>query len=137
MALQKRQGRRPLQRSILKRDRCSVTVITYLVYTQWQQNMAKQPSRPAINRVKTADELRRWYWLKSELVSFARQNDIARNCDKPELLARICHWLDTGEKLRSAPARVTSTFDWSKEQLTRSTIITDNYRNTQNVRRFM
>jgi len=103
--------------------------------------VSAQSNRPPIERVRTAAELRKWYWLKSELVNFARISGIAYDCNKPELVARLCHWIETGEKTgakipRTKP-RPISKFDWGKERLTGATEITDSYRNTQNVRRFM
>lgn len=99
--------------------------------------MPEKSARPPIEKIKAAAELSQWYWLKSELVSFARQSGVACDCSKPELLSRLCHWLETGEKSDNKKARPKSKFDWSKEALTVATVITDSYRNTQNMRRFM
>jgi hypothetical protein len=99
--------------------------------------MAEQTGRPAIDSIRTAEELSRWYWLKAELVSFARAHGVDYNCNKPELMRRLCHWLETGEKIVIKKPRVQSGFDWGKDELTASTVITDSYRNTQNMRRFM
>ena len=93
--------------------------------------------RPNIQDVRSSEELRRWYWLKTELVSYARQKELSTVGNKLELLQRLCHWLDTGEALKPASRSVTSRFDWAKETLHLETIITDNYRNTRNVRAFM
>lgn len=99
--------------------------------------MTKNNTRPDIQTVQTATELKKWYWLKAELVSLARQFGVAYSCNKPELLSRLCHWLETGEKVAEHKRQVLSTFDWSKAPLSKDTVITDSYRNTQNMRRFM
>ncbi len=99
--------------------------------------MAEKSTRPPIESITTSADLRQWYWLKAELVSFARQSGVAYDCSKPELLSRLCHWLETGDKPVVKKIRAQSKFDWGKEPLTVATIITDSYRNTQNMRRFM
>ena len=93
-------------------------------------------TRPPIAKLQTGAKLREWYWLKSELVDHARELKLNTTGGKFEILDRIAHFLDTGERLRPARKRVTSKFDWHSEVLTPDTIITDSYKNTQNVRRF-
>ncbi|MEM9195770.1 MAG: DUF6434 domain-containing protein [Myxococcota bacterium] len=95
-------------------------------------------TRPPIERIKSAAEFRRWYWLKSELVAFARTRGIATTGQKPELAKRVAAFIDTGHRL-AAPKkkRIRSDFDWRTSSLRKSTVITDSYRNTQNVRSFM
>jgi hypothetical protein len=100
-------------------------------------SMPTPPARPAISDIKSATELKRWYWLKSELVAFARTCGVPSDCNKPELLTRLGQWLDTGTVAVAKKARVSSAFDWGREPLTPDTVITDSYRNTQNMRRFM
>ncbi|MEL6151398.1 MAG: hypothetical protein AAFR56_17360, partial [Chloroflexota bacterium] len=87
------------------------------------------PQRPDINSIHTSEELRRWYWLKAELVVYCRQHSIPYSAGKFELIDRIAHYLDTGEIPRSRRKRATSTFDWAHETLTLDTVITDSYRN--------
>ena len=82
-------------------------------------------------------ELNQWYWLKKELVEFAREHGLPTVGQKPELQRRIGHWLDTGEVQHARSQRKTSCFDWASETLKLDTVITDNYRNTRNVREFM
>ena len=92
--------------------------------------------RPAIKTVTDSAELRRWYWTRAELADAAAHHGLVRSGAKFDLLDRIAHFLETGE----APARrrqsTTSRFDWHSAPLSPETEITDNYRNTQNVRRF-
>lgn len=93
--------------------------------------------RPDITTIKTAEELRRWYWLKEELVAYCREHKIPYSAGKFELIDRIAHYMDTGTILKPKPKKSTSTFDWANEPLTPETIISDNYKNTQNMRQFM
>ncbi len=93
--------------------------------------------RPALESLHTAAVFRRWYWLKSELVAFARSKGLPTAGNKPELTERLAHWLDSGEVKPPKRRVVTSRFDWQRAELTPETLITDSYRNTQNVRAFM
>ena len=95
-------------------------------------------TRPAIGLISSSTELRRWYWLKTNLVACAKQHGLKTTGGKFQILDRICHFLDTGEKTwpGDASAKVASDFDWHKEPLSPETIITDSYKNSQNVRRF-
>ncbi|MEM9970897.1 MAG: DUF6434 domain-containing protein [Pseudomonadota bacterium] len=97
--------------------------------------MTKQ-DRPPIETITSGAELRRWYWLKSDLVAHARARGVSTVGKKFELLDRIAHFLDTGERTRPARAKVTSGFDWHAAPLDDATVLTDSYRNTQNVRRY-
>ena len=94
--------------------------------------------RPEISSIQSGAEIRKWYWRKDELVTNARNLGLKTSGGKFEILERIAHFLDTGEK--SSPGEVTlkpkSSFDWHSEPLTSQTVITDSYKNTQNVRRF-
>lgn len=95
-------------------------------------------SRPPIERVPTGAELRRWYWRKDELVAEARRRGLKTSGGKFLILDRIAHCLDTGETVFPGDVRVAprSKFDWHSEPLTPETVITDSYKNSQNVRRF-
>ncbi len=101
--------------------------------------MAKnRDGRPEISTITTGAELRRWYWLKSELGAQAKAVGVRATGGKFTILDRLAHHLDTGElqwpgDMRKAPR---SRFDWHSAELTPETVITDSYRNTQNVRRF-
>ena len=100
--------------------------------------MPENEKRPALSRVKNSKELDRWYWLKEELVAFARKKKISTSGQKPVLQKRIGVWLDTGVAPEPAKKpRAQSKFDWGSATLTPRTVITDSYRNSQNVRAFM
>lgn len=95
-------------------------------------------ARPDIETITTGAELKRWYWRKDELVARARQLNLKTTSGKFVICDRLAHFLDTGETTfpGDRKPKVTSRFDWSAEALTTSTVITDNYKNTQNVREF-
>lgn len=95
-------------------------------------------ARPPISGFSSGAELKRWYWRKTELVAEARRLGLKTGGAKFTVLERIAHFLDTGEgDVLSATSRpIRSTFDWHGAALTDATVITDNYRNTQNVRRY-
>ncbi|MEM6889367.1 MAG: DUF6434 domain-containing protein [Pseudomonadota bacterium] len=95
-------------------------------------------NRPPIDSFSAGAELRKWYWLKSELVAYAKTLRLRTTGGKFTVLDRIAHHLDTGELTWSGDKqdKPKSTFDWHSAPLTPDTIITDSYRNSQNVRRF-
>jgi len=95
-------------------------------------------TKPAIETITTGTELKRWYWLKSDLSARAKALGLKTAGSKFELLDRIAVFLDTGlRKTAPAPrARKTKGFDWHGGALSRETVLTDTYKNTQNVRRF-
>ena len=103
--------------------------------------MAKRndEARPGIEGIGDSAELRRWYWLKSELVAHARTVGVKTTGGKFTILDRLAHYLDTGETQWPGDLnqkKPTSKFDWHKQPLTPETVITDSYKNSQNVRRF-
>ena len=95
--------------------------------------------RPALNRHISLTDFRDFYWLKNELISFCKENGFVCSGDKIEITNRIIYFLETGQKppkQKNNSKKPVSKFDWNKEILTHDTIITDNYRNTENVRSF-
>ncbi|WP_400087664.1 DUF6434 domain-containing protein [Yoonia sp. R78084] len=95
--------------------------------------------RPDIAQCADAATFRQWYYLKSELVDFARANGLKTTGGKFDIADRIAYFLDHGvppKEVKKA-RKVTSKFDWHSAPLTRETVITDSYKNTQNMRRFM
>ncbi|MEM7566086.1 MAG: DUF6434 domain-containing protein [Pseudomonadota bacterium] len=96
--------------------------------------------RPPIADVATGDALRDWYWLKAELVAHARTLGVSTAGSKAAITERLAARLDgiapAGSAAKAGATRPKSTFDWHSETLTHETVITDSYRNTQNVRRF-
>lgn len=98
----------------------------------------KQKLRPDISTIAVSSELRKWYWLKVELATEARRRGIKCSGAKFTILERLCHFYDIGNSQWPGDKRayVNSNFDWHSSELSTNTIITDNYKNTQNVRRY-
>jgi len=99
----------------------------------------RQRKRPELNKSISPDDFTAFYWLKEELTEFCRAVRIRASGSKNELSARILKFLESGKTSESTSyrkIRPTSEFDWNHEVLTPETLLTDNYRNTENVRRF-
>lgn len=92
--------------------------------------------RPEIITIKTGKELKRWYWLKEELVAYCKQNAIDYAGGKFTILERIANKLDGKKVISKKNTKAVSVFNWHGATLTPNTIITDNYKNSQNARRF-
>ena len=92
-------------------------------------------SRPVLNKKIQVGDFKAFYWLKEELIGFCREQNLPQSGSKKDLTDRIALFLETGQ-VESVPKRETvqSKFDWSTERLSRKTIITDSYKNCQNVR---
>ncbi|MEM7715028.1 MAG: DUF6434 domain-containing protein, partial [Cyanobacteria bacterium P01_A01_bin.68] len=97
--------------------------------------------RPKLNNISSAEEFKNWYWLKEELIAYCREVGIKTTGGKFEIAERIINYLNTGEtKTNQAQnksiKKPTSKFNWKNEPLTVDTVITDNYKNNSNVRKF-
>jgi dTDP-glucose pyrophosphorylase len=84
----------------------------------------------SLSTIKTA------YFLKKELVAFCKSVGISTAGGKIEITKRIEIFLETGKKIAVKPVKFNSKFDWNVAELSLNTVITDNYRNTENVRAF-
>ncbi|MEL7372181.1 MAG: DUF6434 domain-containing protein [Myxococcota bacterium] len=93
--------------------------------------------RPKMEALRTAEEFRRWYWLKTELVEYCRAQGLATAGNKPDLQARIETWLTDGTRQAPAARPKRQGIDWRQATLTPATRIDGAYRNTQNMRAFM
>jgi hypothetical protein len=95
--------------------------------------------RPDINNIETGNELKRWYWLKQELVDFCKRTQLSYVGAKFDILERIATALDKGitstEKIPHS-GKLASKFVWSKSLLNLDTVITDSYTNGPNTRKF-
>ena len=99
----------------------------------------EKTNRPELSKSLTAETFAEYYWLKAELVSFCRDAGINTSGGKIDISNRIIKFLETGsvqKKSRSKGNRSTSKFDWNNADLTTNSLITDNYKNTENVRAF-
>jgi hypothetical protein len=95
-------------------------------------------TRPPITTITHGKELKKWYWLKEELVNYCKLTKINYTGTKFEILERVANVLDnvSDQKSKTTKQKITSKFDWHSEKLSLDTIITDSYKNSQNVRRF-
>lgn len=93
--------------------------------------------RPKLNTEISIQDFKDFYWYKEELVDFCRSENLYTRGGKTELASRIVRFLKTGERESyQVNTPKTSRFDWNSEKLTTETEITDNYKNTENVREF-
>ena len=93
--------------------------------------------RPELNRRISTQDFRSFYWYKDELIFFCTSEKIDKRGGKIELANRIEKFLQTGERIPYQEKKSkTSRFNWNTEKLTVETVITDNYKNTENVRAF-
>ncbi len=97
-------------------------------------------NRPKLNKEISPADFSDFYWLKEELVAFCKAQGIHSSGGKIEITKRIRLFLETGE-INDTPdfpkAKSVSKFDWNHEVLTLETKITDNYKNSENVRKFL
>jgi len=92
--------------------------------------------RPNILEIRTGNELKKWYWLKAELVNFAKIKRVSSAGSKFEILERLAMALDGKDHEIERKDKVISKFNWAKEKLTPDKIITDSYKNGENTRKF-
>ena len=79
--------------------------------------------RPDLNKKLDSETFRNFYYLKEELVSFCRENNLPVSGGKVELTDRIAHFLDTGKVLETSVQRkITVNID----SITESTLIEPN-----------
>ncbi len=95
--------------------------------------------KPHLDNKITLKEFTDHYWLKKELTNYCRQIGINSTGGKLEIVSRIEVYLKTGDivtKSASIKDKITSKFNWATEKLTIDTVITDSYKNGENVRLF-
>jgi len=95
-------------------------------------------NKPELNPNISVQDFIDFYWLKKELTTFCKSQGIDISGGKIEIKQRIIQFLETGKitKKKASISKSFSKFDWNKEELFPHTIITDNYKNTENVRTF-
>lgn len=93
-------------------------------------------TRPELNRNISVQDFKEFYWYRAELIDFCRLQNLDKRGGKVELSKRVENFLKTGEGIPHPEFAVTSRFDWNAEKLTVDTVITDSYKNTENVRAF-
>jgi len=94
--------------------------------------------RPILNKKITIKDFRDFYWYKEELIEFCRNVNLDKQGGKIEITNRIEKYLESGENEshQKTVTKFCSRYNWNSEVLTLETIITDNYKNTENVRSF-
>lgn len=96
-------------------------------------------SRPILDQNISLQDFKDFYWLKKELLAFCRIHGISTSGEKIEITSRIIKYLETGvveKKPVVQQIKSSSRFNWNNEVLTKETLITDSYKNTENVRLF-
>jgi hypothetical protein len=93
-------------------------------------------TRPNFEDIKTGAALKKWYWLKEELVEFAKAIHISYSGSKFKILERLANAIDGKKISKSKKIKPSSTFNWANATLTPKTIITDSYTNGPNTRKF-
>ena len=96
-------------------------------------------SRPKLNKKISLIDFLEFYWLKNELTNFCKKEGLKVTGSKIEIANRISNYLKTGgTKTRefNPKTKSISKFDWRNEKLSSETIITDNYKSTENVREY-
>jgi len=98
----------------------------------------KSIERPKLDKNISIADFRDFYWLKDELVAFCRSKGISMTGEKQELAHRIIVYLQTGKIIKTVPkVKSKSKYDWNNAEIDLDTEITDNYKNSENVRAFM
>ena len=95
--------------------------------------------KPELNNKISLQDFKDFYWLKAELISFCKENNINRSGGKIEITNRIIYFIETGKNLGKTKINTQkpkSNFNWNLEKLSCETVITDNYKNTETVRQF-
>lgn len=82
----------------------------------------------------TSQEFRRWYWLKSELASFARSTGVSASGSKPDIADRIHAFLDGSDI--PAPTHRRARASKIAGPITRSTVIPEGQTASQQLRPF-
>ena len=94
--------------------------------------------RPQLDTNISLKDFKDFYWLKQELIDFCKKYGINTTGGKIELAERISYFLTTRKVpvILNQRTKSKSNFDWNNEILTTTSYITDNYKNTENVRAF-
>jgi Domain of unknown function (DUF6434)/SAP domain-containing new25 len=100
------------------------------------KDMHTVPLRPNIENCTSGDEFRRWYYLKSELVDFAKTKRISVIGGKFEIAERIEAVLNSEPIPQAKKRHPISRFDWANASLHTELAITDNISFGPNVRGF-
>jgi hypothetical protein len=95
--------------------------------------------RPSLSPALAAKEFRRWYWLKEELIAFAKQERLSTTGDKPTLANRIELFLSgLDPKIASATTQAARQTVSKRlaEPLTPATVLGPKQASSQQLRRY-
>ncbi len=84
--------------------------------------------RPNLDRNISLKNFQEFYWLKTELINFCRENRISAIGGKKELQKRIVHYISTGERIFSEQ-RKTRIVNSKNSQITLGTQLKETYKN--------
>ena len=106
-------------------------------------------TRPDISSITTGEDFKKWYWLKEEVVNYCKAAKIPYSGSKFDIIDRIANVLDNkidnkiptdepskSDKITPKSSKTILKMNWHTAHLTLDTVITDSYKNGQNVRRF-
>lgn len=80
--------------------------------------------RPMLSNISDKETFQNYYYLKSELVEFCRQNGLPTQGSKAELSDRVAYFLDTGLVLNNL--KVKRKVDVNVNEITENTVIEQN-----------
>lgn len=90
--------------------------------------------KPYLKKGISLKDFKNYYWLKSELQIFCKENGLSQSGSKLEIANRIEYFISTGE-IKSPIKKVNKKIK-KNELLSLDTIISENHRCSQNVRYF-
>lgn len=97
----------------------------------------KESKRPALTKELNGCDFVKYYWLKEELMAFCRGYGLSTLGSKEELTRRVERFLTTGEiEHLASQRRKNSRSKLQKINITRDTLLTTTYRNTEANRAF-
>jgi Domain of unknown function (DUF6434)/SAP domain-containing new25 len=103
--------------------------------------------RPPIESIRSGDELKRWYWLKSEIVAFARTRKLPYGGAKFDIIERVATMIDqqstphatqrsTKQNAKPASQSKAAFVPWHLRELSLDTVIEEHYTNGPSTRAF-
>ena len=94
--------------------------------------------RPPLTRELSAAQFLRWYWLKNELVEFAKAQSLRTSGDKPTIAERIVGLLDGSPSsgLQSVNSSRGTVSRWLPEPLTPDTVLGPRQASSQQLRAY-
>jgi hypothetical protein len=101
-------------------------------------NTKNPMSRPILNNKISSKDFKQYYWLKDELKSFCRNNEINTNGSKIEITEKIKNFLQTGIKKPTTCYKPTAHLhnDRNYKNIAIETKIGKNYKSTEILRTF-